>query len=177
MVIVSEEPVNDRNPHLWAQAPHCQMQALLPGFQCPVASGARGDTTSTPAPPQGRNPPGAPGTCKSPEQRHWPRQESGRPCLDLLRQVLQSGPIYPPTHRHTHTHTTHPSLFSCCLCLVTRWCPILCNPMDCSPPGSSVHGILQARILEWVAISFSRGYSQPRDRTQVSCMAGGFFPI
>ena len=50
-----------------------------------------------------------------------------------------------------------------------------CNPMDCSPPGSSAHGILQARILEWVAISFSRGSSQPRDRTQVSCTAGGFF--
>ena len=45
---------------------------------------------------------------------------------------------------------------------------------DCSPPGSSVHGILQARMLEWVAISFARG-SQPRDRTHVSCLAGGFF--
>ena len=42
-------------------------------------------------------------------------------------------------------------------------CWILCNPMDYSPPGSSVYGILQARILEWVAISFSRGFSQPRD--------------
>ena len=47
--------------------------------------------------------------------------------------------------------------------------------MDCSLPGSSVHGILQARTLEWVAISFSRGSSQPRDRTQVSCVAGRFF--
>ena len=44
-----------------------------------------------------------------------------------------------------------------------------------SPPGSSVHGILQARILEWVAISFSRGSSRPRDRTLFSCIAGGFF--
>ena len=43
----------------------------------------------------------------------------------------------------------------------------LCNPMDCSPPGSSVHGILQARILEWVAMPSSRGSSQPRDRTQI----------
>ena len=43
-----------------------------------------------------------------------------------------------------------------------------CNPMDCSPPGSSVHEILQARILEWVAVSFSRGSSRPRDQTQVS---------
>ena len=46
---------------------------------------------------------------------------------------------------------------------------------DCSPPGFSVRGILQARILEWVAIPFSRGSSPPRDRTQVSCLAGGFF--
>ena len=49
--------------------------------------------------------------------------------------------------------------------------------VDCSPSGSSVHGISQARILEWVAISFSRGSSQPRDRTQVSCTAGGFFTV
>ena len=42
---------------------------------------------------------------------------------------------------------------------VTQSCPTLCDPVDCSPPGSSVHGILQARILEWVAISFSRGSS------------------
>ena len=47
--------------------------------------------------------------------------------------------------------------------------------MDCSPPGSSAHGISQARILEWVAIFFSRGSSQPRDRTRVSCIAGRFF--
>ena len=50
-----------------------------------------------------------------------------------------------------------------------------CNPMDCSLPGSSVHGIFQARILEWGAISFFRGTSQPRDWTQVSYIAGGFF--
>ena len=47
--------------------------------------------------------------------------------------------------------------------------------MDCSPPGSSVHEIFQTRILEWVAISFSRGSSQPRDQTQVFCTAGRFF--
>ena len=56
-------------------------------------------------------------------------------------------------------------------------CPPLCNPQDCSPPGSSVHGILQERILEWVAISFSRGSSQLRDQTWVSCIAGRFFTI
>ena len=53
----------------------------------------------------------------------------------------------------------------------------LCDPMDCSPPGSSIHEILQARILEQVAISFSRGSSQPRDWTQVSCVAGRFFTL
>ena len=53
--------------------------------------------------------------------------------------------------------------------------PILCDPMDCNPPGSSVHGILQARKLEWGALSFSRGSSRPRDQTLVSCITGGFF--
>ena len=52
-----------------------------------------------------------------------------------------------------------------------------CNPMDCSPPGSSVHGILQARILKRVAISFSRGSSQPRSQTQVSCIAARFVTV
>ena len=61
------------------------------------------------------------------------------------------------------------------LCLVTHWGPTLCDPMDCSLPGSSVHGILQARTLEWVAIPFSRGCSWPRDQTQISCFAGRFF--
>ena len=50
-------------------------------------------------------------------------------------------------------------------------CPTLCDPIDGSPPGSSVPGIFQARILEWVAISYSRGSSQPRDRTHVSCIS------
>ena len=57
----------------------------------------------------------------------------------------------------------------------TQSCPTLCDHTDCSPPGSSVHGILQARILEWVDILFSRGPSWPRNQTQVSCIAGGFF--
>ena len=52
-------------------------------------------------------------------------------------------------------------------------CPALCDPMACSPPCSSVHGIFRARVLEWVAIPFSRGSSQPRDQTHVSCIADG----
>ena len=59
--------------------------------------------------------------------------------------------------------------------LVAKSYPTLCNPMDCSPPCSSVHGIPQARILEWVAISSSRGSSWPWDWTCISCLAGGFF--
>ena len=60
--------------------------------------------------------------------------------------------------------------------LVAQLCPTLCNPMDCSPLGFSVHGILQARILEWVAMP-SGGSSQPKDQTQVFHIADGFFTI
>ena len=58
---------------------------------------------------------------------------------------------------------------------IAQPCPTLCDSVDYSIPDSSVHGILQARILEWVAISFSRGSSQPRDRTLVSCMESRCF--
>ena len=54
-------------------------------------------------------------------------------------------------------------------------CSTLCDPMDCSPPGSSVHGMSQAKILEWVAISFSRVSPPIRDQTLVSCTGRGFF--
>ena len=61
--------------------------------------------------------------------------------------------------------------------LVTQSCLTLFNPMDCGPPGSSVHGRLQARILELVAIPFSRRCSRPRHRTWISFIAGRFFTI
>ena len=60
---------------------------------------------------------------------------------------------------------------------VAQLCLTLRDPMDCSLPGFSVHGIFQARVLEWVAISFSRGSFRPRDRTQVSCIAGRCFTV
>ena len=60
---------------------------------------------------------------------------------------------------------------------VARSCPTVFDPMDCSLPGSSVHGIFQARVLEWVAISFSRGSSQPRDRSRVSLAVGRCFTV
>ena len=68
-------------------------------------------------------------------------------------------------------------IFSSVLCLASQSCLTLCDPMDCGPPGSSDHGVLLARVLEWVAMPSSRGSSQPRYWTQVSCIAGGFFTI
>ena len=70
----------------------------------------------------------------------------------------------------TKSYSPYPYTSHNCL-LVAKSCPTLFDPMDCSPPGSSVHGISQARMLEW----FARGPSQPRDRTRNFCLAGGFF--
>ena len=79
----------------------------------------------------------------------------------LLKNLLRTS--FPRTPCHSSSRWSK----------VTQSCPILYNPIDCSLPGSSIHGIFQARILEWVAISFSKGSSWPRDRTWVSCLAGG----
>ena len=95
------------------------------------------------------------------------------------------------THTHTHTHTYNATLLSHLkrmkifhLQQFIRWmnlkgicfmhahlCPNLCDPMGCGPPGFSLHGILQARILELVAISYCRGFSQPGDQTHVFCVS------
>ena len=98
------------------------------------------------------------------------------PSLLLLPSILT------PSHSSRSSQSTE--LAPCAKQqLPTEWmktaqsCWTLCNPMDCSLPGSSIHGILQARILEWVAIPFSRGSSGPQDRTQISLIAGGFFTI
>ena len=111
----------------------------------------------------------------------WPKPGQG-----LMESSLYSWPTaLPNTHRQTdtyspHTYTppiTHTYIHYVCVCEVAQSCPTLWDPMGCSPSSSSVHGILQARILEWVAISFSRGSSPPRDRTQVSCIAGRRFNL
>ena len=86
------------------------------------------------------------------------------------------------THTHTHTHIPLPNapqnLACAMLYLITQSCLTLRNAkLDCSPPGFSIRGILQARVLKWVAIPFSRESSQPRDWIQVSCLAGRFFTI
>ena len=82
--------------------------------------------------------------------------------LCIFRQVKES-------------HLVPPHLVNSLKVKVAQLCPALCNPMDRSLPGSSVHGILQARILEWVAIPFSEGSSRSRDQAQVSHIAGRFF--
>ena len=71
-----------------------------------------------------------------------------------------------------------------CVCIYTyivlkiiQLCPMVCNLMDCSPPGFSVNGILQARTLEWIATPFSKGSSQPRDQTQVPHTTGRLFTV
>ena len=72
------------------------------------------------------------------------------------------------------TYLTNSTLWKVCV-EVAQSCPTSCDPIDCSLPGSSVHGILQVRILEWVAIPFPRGPSQPRDRTQDYHIASRLF--
>ena len=106
------------------------------------------------------------------------------PCVCLAHPFFSSKFLLPPVLHPGHVILEDGDMeeYSVCVCVsvclcVTQSCPTLCDPMDCSPPGSSVHGILQARILEWLAIPFSRGSSQPRDQTQVSCIAGGFFTV
>ena len=78
------------------------------------------------------------------------------------------------TQTATITQTSHLSRLLCVNCSVGL---TLCNPIDCSSSGFSVHGILRARILEWVAIPFSRGFSWPRGRTRASCIASRFYTV
>ena len=113
-----------------------------------------------------------------------PQREAGRAFIHLGPKWVSEGATdYWPFHHHFMrrgenyclNYYTFQGLFSSCV-LVTQPCLILCNPMDCSPPGSSVHGILQARIQEWVAILLSRGSSRPRDWTWVSTLQAGSLP-
>ena len=82
--------------------------------------------------------------------------------------------MFPPNHFSTHKTFLVIQYFLCAW-LVAQLCPTLCDPMDCSSPGSFALGVSHARILEWVAISSSRGSSLPRDWTQVSCIGRQIF--
>ena len=88
-----------------------------------------------------------------------------------VHSTIISYKILPVSQGSVHTR---PLWCLCCCYLVAKSCLTLCDPADCSSWGSSVHGISQARTLEWVAISSSSGSSQPRDWTCISCTAGGF---
>ena len=99
------------------------------------------------------------------------------PLDKLLRCSLKEGVIKEKVKEFAGSSLTSPNLLLKVKVLVTRYCPTLCDPMDCSPLDSYVHGVLQARIREWAAISFSRGSSWPRDQTWVSCIAGRFFIV
>ena len=81
------------------------------------------------------------------------------------------------THSDSWARAQAPILSGRVEALVAQLSSPLCDPMDCSPPGSCVPEILQGRTLEWVAIPYSRGSSQPRDQTWVSCSVGTFFTI
>ena len=86
---------------------------------------------------------------------------------------------YPPAPPHTHTRLNHLAIQKILHNIINKIlhakslqsCLTLCDPMDCNPPGSSVHEIVQARILEWIVISSSGGSSQPRDQTLISCVS------
>ena len=98
------------------------------------------------------------------EYMSWKPEPHAHLCL-----LMSSFPTWVKSHiRHLHFMTESE---------VAQSCPPLCDSMDCSLPGSYVHGIFQARVLEWVTISFSRESSWPRDRTWFSCVAGRFFAI
>ena len=81
------------------------------------------------------------------------------------------------THKTLQSCSNQNSICCCYHVSAAKSCLTLCNPMDCMPSGSSIQGIFQARILEWVAISFSRESSWPSYHTQVSCLADRFFTI
>ena len=96
-------------------------------------------------------------------------------CLLLFSRSVMSDSLLPHQLQHARLPCPSPSPGACMRSKLLQSGLTLCNPMDCSPPGSSVHGILQARILGWVVMPSSRTSSQPRDRTCSSCTAGGFF--
>jgi len=117
-----------------------------------------------------------------PEKVHRDRTSLGHQPVPVMGKVafLHQGMESAGIHRTTNSGGSVTLIWDLLVLLcvsVTQPCSILCDPVDCSPPGSSVRGILQARTLEWVAISFSRGSSPPRDQTQVFCIAGGFFTV
>ena len=94
---------------------------------------------------------------------------------------LKSGKGVCQNYVWSPTYLTYVQTLCVCVCVcyhfITQSCSILCDPMDCGSPGFSVHGILQARIIQWIVIRFCKGSSWLKDWTQMSCTAGRFFTI
>ena len=103
----------------------------------------------------------------------WTEEPGGLQAIGVVESRMWLSDYHSLTHSLI-THLAEPSEMKV---LVTQSCQTLCDHTDCSPPGSSVHGISQARILEWVVILFSRGSPQPRDWTCISHIVSGFFTI
>ena len=100
------------------------------------------------------------------------------PChKNSLPEKLSASHMTPLRENSGSLHLVSPGLWPIPTNRVAQSCLTLCNPMDCSLPGSAVHGIFQAIVLEWVAISFSKGSSWPRDRTCVSHIVDRCFTI
>ena len=106
---------------------------------------------------------------------HWPEGEHVRVKTEMKHLPSWDTSAAPPSTRCPSGGQGHADSLG--VRLVPESCPTLCSPMDCGLPGSSVHGIFQARTLEWVAMPFSRGSSWPRHPTWVSLIAGRFFTI
>ena len=110
---------------------------------------------------------------------HAQNQSRTKPQSSLVGALTLYGILGTTEEGLRNSLVTRGGIKHCCCYLVTKSCPTLCDPRDCSLPGSSVHGIFQARLLEWVAISFSGGSFQLRDGTWGSCkvpaLAGRFF--
>ena len=119
---------------------------------------------------EGKGPHSSIFACKIP----WTEEPGGLQCV--RSQKIQTWLKWHSRHRYIGSYIYVFPMYES-VELVAQSCLTLCDSMDCIRPGSSVHGILQARILEWVAIPFSRGSSPHRDRTWFSHIAGRFFTI
>ena len=110
------------------------------------------------------------------------KKAKGNCSISVLSNMVTTGHMWPFEFKLLELNLKFSSSFALAVFQVlnsevTQSCPTLCDSMDCSPSGFSIHGVFQARILEWVVISFSRGSSPARDRTQVSCIEGRCFTL
>ena len=117
-------------------------------------------------------PPGKPWCLAAPMKLERPRRKASEQRQQILQlNFMTFTSLWKLIHTHTHTPRTL-SIYNVRMHTKSlKLCLTLCDPKDCSPPGSSVHRISQARQLKWVAISFSRGLSWPRDQICVSCIS------